>query len=60
MKPINKEVLHLKSGTVYTELYRAIDCTNCMPTEMEFVVYTNGFKVFIREAQEFDIKFKPL
>lgn len=53
------EVLHIKSGTTYTVLANATDCTNDMG-DRKVVIYTNGHSVFVREYTEFYENFKPL
>lgn len=51
---------HNKTGNKYQLLYaQVIECTNGRE-EIEYVVYTNGYNIFCREAMEFYQKFTKL
>ena len=46
-----------KTGNIYTVLYsQAIECTNGRE-DIDYTVYTNGDKIFVRQTNEFYKKF---
>lgn len=51
---------HKKTGNIYKVIHaQVIECTNGRE-DIEYVVYTNGDKIFCREAREFYNKFTKL
>ena len=53
----NTKWKHNKTGNIYTVLYsQAIECTNGRE-DIDYTVYTNGDKIFVRQTNEFYQKF---
>lgn len=47
-----------KTGNLYTVIYdEAIECTNGRE-DIDYTVYTNGDKIFVRQTNEFYKKFE--
>lgn len=51
-------VIHLKTGNEYTVIGEAINCTDEQDGQ-QMVIYRNKDKVFVREVNEFQDRFKP-
>ena len=51
---------HKKTGNLYTVLYdEAIECTNGREG-IDYTVYTNGDKIFVRQTNEFYKNFERI
>ena len=51
---------HKKTGNIYTVIYdEAIECTNGRE-DIDYTVYTNGDKIFVRQTNEFYQKFEKI
>ena len=56
----NTKWKHNKTGNIYTVLHpQAIECTNGRE-DIDYTVYTNGDKVFVRQTNEFYQKFTEM
>ena len=54
----NAKWCHKKTGNIYTVIFdEVIECTNGRE-DIDYIVYTNGDKIFVRQANEFYTKFE--
>lgn len=54
----NTKWRHKKTGNIYTVIFDEVtECTNGRE-DIDYIVYTNGDKIFVRQANEFYTKFE--
>ena len=57
-KPIEYCAEHIKTGKIYYILYEAKDCTNSRDGNVIVVYRNTEGKIFARDLEEFDKKFR--